>query len=69
MWSIELFMHIRQNSKGSKPKKSLNVASTSPLERNGFFFGGGGWLVGWLVGFYGIATFVGYLTSNLFLWK
>ena len=23
----------------------------------------------WLVGFYGISTFVGYLTPNLFLWK
>ena len=28
-----------------------------------------GWLVGWLVGFYGILTFVGYLTSNPFSWK
>ena len=26
------------------------------------------WLVGWL-GFYGISTFVGYLTSNPFLYK
>ena len=26
-------------------------------------------LVGWLVGFYGISTFVGYLTPNPFLWK
>ena len=24
------------------------------------------WLVGWLVGFYGISTFVGYLTPNPF---
>ena len=24
---------------------------------------------GWLVGFYGISTFVGYLTPNLFLYK
>ena len=22
------------------------------------------WLVGWLVGFYGVSTFVGYLTPN-----
>ena len=28
-----------------------------------------GWLVGWLVWFYGISTFVGYLTPNLFLCK
>ena len=27
----------------------------------------GGWLVGWLVGFYGISTFVGYLTPKSFL--
>ena len=27
------------------------------------------WLVGWLVGFYGISTFVGYLMPNLFLCK
>ena len=27
------------------------------------------WLVGWLVAFYGISTFVGYLTPNLFLYK
>ena len=27
------------------------------------------WLVGWLVGFYGISTFVGYLTPNPFLCK
>ena len=26
-------------------------------------------MVGWLVGFYGIATFVGYLTANLFFMK
>ena len=26
-------------------------------------------LVGWLVGFYGISTFVGYLTPNPFLYK
>ena len=26
-------------------------------------------LVGWLVGFYGISTFVGYLTLNPFLCK
>ena len=25
--------------------------------------------VGWLVGFYGISTFVGYLTPNLFLYR
>ena len=25
--------------------------------------------VGWLGGFYGISTFVGYLTPNPFLWK
>ena len=25
--------------------------------------------VGWLVGFYGISTFVGYLTPNSFLYK
>ena len=23
-----------------------------------------GWLVGWLVGFYGVSTFLGYLTPN-----
>ena len=28
-----------------------------------------GWLVGWLVGFYGISTFVGYLMPNPFSWK
>ena len=28
-----------------------------------------GWLVGWLVRFYGLSTFVGYLTSNPFLCK
>ncbi len=28
-----------------------------------------GWLVGWLVVFYGISTFVGYLTPNPFLCK
>ena len=28
-----------------------------------------GWLVAWLVGFYGISTFVGYLTPNPFLCK
>ena len=28
-----------------------------------------GWLVGWFIGFYGISTFVGYLTPNLFLCK
>ena len=28
-----------------------------------------GWLVGSLVGFHGIATFVGYLTPNPFLYK
>ena len=28
-----------------------------------------GWLVGWLVGVYGISTFEGYLTPNPFLWK
>ena len=27
------------------------------------------WLVGWLVGFYGISTFVGYLTTNPFLYS
>ena len=27
------------------------------------------WLFGWLVGFYGISTFVGYLTPNPFLCK
>ena len=27
------------------------------------------WLVGWLVGFYGISTFVGYLMPNPFLYK
>ena len=27
---------------------------------------GGSWLVGWLVEFYGISTFVGYLTPNPF---
>ena len=27
------------------------------------------WLVGWLVGVYGISTFVGYLTPNQFLCK
>ena len=26
-----------------------------------------GWFVGWLVWFYGISTFVGYLTPNPFL--
>ena len=26
-------------------------------------------LVGWLIGFYGISTFVGYLTPNPFLCK
>ena len=26
-----------------------------------------GWLVGWLVGFYGVLTFVGYSTPNPFL--
>ena len=26
-------------------------------------------LFGWLVGFYGISTFVGYLTPNSFLYK
>ena len=25
-----------------------------------------GWVVGWLVGFYGISTFVGYLMLNAF---
>ena len=30
---------------------------------------GGCWLVGWLVGFYGISTFVGYLMPNPFLYK
>ena len=28
-----------------------------------------GWLVGWLFGFYGISTFIGYLTPNQFLYK
>ena len=28
-----------------------------------------GWLVGWFVEFYGISTFVGYLTPNPFLCK
>ena len=28
-----------------------------------------GWLVGWLVGFYGISTFVGYVMPNPFLLK
>ena len=28
-----------------------------------------GWLVGWMVEFYGISTFVGYLTPNPFLCK
>ena len=28
-----------------------------------------GWLVGWLFGFYGISTFVGYLTPNPFLYN
>ena len=28
-----------------------------------------GWLVGWLNGFYGISTFVGYLTPNQFFSK
>ena len=27
------------------------------------------WLVGWMFGFYGISTFVGYLTPNPFLYK
>ncbi len=27
------------------------------------------WMVGWLVGFYGISTFVGYFMSNPFLYK
>ena len=27
------------------------------------------WLVGWLVRFYGISTFVGYLILNPFLYK
>ena len=27
------------------------------------------WLVGWLVGIYGISTFIGYLMPNPFLWK
>ena len=27
------------------------------------------WLVGWLVGFYGIPPFLGYLTPNPFLCK
>ena len=27
------------------------------------------WLVGWLVSFYGISTFVGYLMPNTFLYK
>ena len=27
------------------------------------------WLVGWLVGLYGISTFVGYLMPNPFLYK
>ena len=27
------------------------------------------WLVGWSFGFYGISTFVDYLTSNPFLYK
>ena len=28
-----------------------------------------GWLVGWLFGFCGISTFVGYLTPNPFLYQ
>ena len=28
-----------------------------------------GWLVGWFDVFYGMSTFVGYLTPNPFLWK
>ena len=28
-----------------------------------------GWLVGWVFGFYGISTFVGYLMPNPFLQK
>ena len=28
-----------------------------------------GWLVGWLVGIYGISTFLGYLIPNPFLYK
>ena len=27
------------------------------------------WLVSWLIGFYGISTFVGYLMPNPFLYK
>ena len=27
------------------------------------------WFVGWLFGFYGTSTLVGYLTPNLFLYK
>ena len=29
----------------------------------------GAWRVGWLFGFYGISTFVGYLMPNSFLYK
>ena len=39
------------------------------LWRNEYFDIGYGWLVGWLVGFFGISTIVGYLTPNPILYE
>ena len=46
----------------------LRVFFNSPIKYEQLLYGSvwpiHGWLVGWLVGFYGISTLVGYLTPN-----
>ena len=48
---------------------SLEMTLSFIIEGWNIHFIWNGWLVGWLFGFYGISTFVGYLMPNLFLCK
>ena len=52
---------FKRPARQAKLKKSFDTAKQSVC--------GLTWLVGWLFGFYGISTFVGYLMSNPFLYK
>ena len=51
----------------SIPQKNMGKSTLTFLSKCIFFCWI--WLVGWLFGFYGISTFVGYLTPNSFSYK
>ena len=68
------YVYFRKNDLGKAMSVFIITFSISVFYNKGLAFGNPRWLcaikkVGWLFGFYGISTFVGYFTPNPFFCK